>query len=204
MNLDNIIDFVNYFGLTQIKGLFKIDTNLSTTTCLKLLKLQQHYQLLIINSLPNVLYTQYIMNVIEGIYITLSDNKNFESKPNFIQVDRFGQQMKFPDITVPGKFRPNLPVLRNGLPGFSVKTGSIDLSTSFWLKNFPWNIFDVGIAGGYILSSLQGTLNITQDINLYLLDDEQLNDLLTYFSNLRPDVRICTVRTNKVILSFSN
>lgn len=119
----------------------------------------------------------------------MTSNYIFEAKVRALQVAPWATKMKFPEIACSRTYRPKLDLL---YPAGNVKpitSGLIDWSTSFWLAQWPESL-DVAVAGGFILSSLQGNLTVKQDIDLYVLNPNQLTDVLSYFLKLRPDITV--------------
>ena len=64
-------------------------------------------------------------------------------------------------------------------PDVDIRQGQIDLDQIFWLRDLPWT--GVGVSGGFIVSSLCGTVNSEQDIDLYVLDFNILGNLIQHF-----------------------
>ena len=195
-DITNIIKFFNYFCIDDIVPLIKVCSKFTQDTYVEILKLQQHLQHCIIESMPTLEF--YHASILEGLYITLSSHKDYMQKSWAIKLSDFNIDMKFPDLQVSTNYRPALSCIQSGHFRANIKNGSIDLSQSFWLKNFPWDRFDVSVAGGYIVSSLQGILSEDQDIDLYLLNQDQLRDLLLYFRQFGSKVGIRATYDNRI------
>ena len=93
--------------------------------------------------------------------------------------------MRLPIVKLSSRFKQNNTCLMKRTTPYDYN-GFIDLDKVSWLKDFPWSNFPtIGLAGGFIISSLQGQFDSTQDIDLYIpktTDSTRvLNKLLAYF-----------------------
>ena len=73
-------------------------------------------------------------------------------------------------------------------PDVDICKGQINLDQIFWLRDLPWA--GVGVSGGFLVSSLCGTLSADQDIDLYVLNFDILGNLIQHFVRAVPDLQI--------------
>ena len=189
-DLNAVIALINYFGIDDIIPLLRCGGKLGNKTYQQILKLQQRYQHLILDEIPVRILFQYWSSYLESMYITLDANMKFKQQSPAIKLADWGPRIHFPEVSCEKRFRPNLSLLYEGQRSANIKNAAIDWSTTFWLHNFPWSEFNIGIAGGFVISSLQGILEPDQDIDVYVLDWRQLKAILTYFLNLGPLVTL--------------
>lgn len=186
--VDNIIDvikFLLYIGDLNIDNFIKsLEDYDKIKNNPNIIYLIQDYIQVCYCSIISVLPDNLDISI-GGIYLSLQQQlKMFEFKPQFIKLSDPGDIISFPKIKVSNRYN----FLNHGLislskNSFNIWNGQIDWNKSFWLKDFPWKKYNVGVAGGFIVSSLQGILEDDQDIDLYILDPHEKYDIVKYFIN---------------------
>jgi hypothetical protein len=170
-NVFNIIDFLLYIGDQKINDFIQKYVDNCNDIDL-IFKIQDYVQILYHkdqNYIPDNLNSN-----IGGLYISLQEPKSFDYQPQYLKISNPNNIVKFPHIKVTNRYN----YIKHGVIGYGQYTnkiwdGVINFDESFWLKDFPWTEFNVGLAGGFLVSSLQGILQQDQDIDLYILDTNQ-------------------------------
>ena len=109
----------------------------------------------------------------------------FNQTPPIITLSPLHRIMRIPECS----YLENL----NWNPDVDIRQGQIDLDQIFWLRDLPWT--GVGVSGGFLVSSLCGTVNSEQDIDLYVFDFDILGNLIQHFVRAVPDLQIYAPKT---------
>ena len=103
--------------------------------------------------------------------------EDFKNTPTFVNLSPFSKCISYPNKTMVGGLKAD------------ISQGVLNTNIG-WLEDFPWYKFNVGIAGGFVLSSLQNCLDDEQDMDMYILDMDHINPLLKYFDE-KFKIKVC-------------
>lgn len=186
-----IFKFVEFFQFTNANDFYHIyyqnidDGSLSKIQTILRCQRMTHDNSL--RPLPSQLYKKTITFKIDNKVFMYDTAVPIDQPAPIITLCPLNRIIRIP----PSSYDENL----DWTPDVDICGGEIDLNQNFWLRDLPWS--GVGISGGFIVSSLTGTLTEDQDIDLYVLDFNILDNLIKHFVREVPDLKIYAPNTYK-------
>lgn len=179
-----IRQFVEFFQLTQSRDIYHNYYNLindgSLSALQKILRCQSETHDYFLRPVPPELDVTSIRMKIDEEFHVWNTEVEFNKMPPIITLSPLNQIIRVPQSSYQKDFewQSNVDIFK----------GQIDLNQNFWLHDLPWS--GVGVAGGFVVSSLVGALTDEQDIDLWVLNFDVFSNLIQHFAQKVPDLQI--------------
>lgn len=188
-NINNINVFFNYFGIKNVLSFYRAYYDYindgSLLSVQKIYEIQRRIHDVYLMPCPQEFQLDTVIAEVGDQQFSWNLKVDFADEYQIINLTTLSECMAFPKIQYPYWQHEKI-----WIPNVDIFRGVIKLSESIWLDEFPWYKFDVGLAGGYILSSLTASLTKDTDIDLYLCNINRLGELLMYFRDKFENVTI--------------
>lgn len=189
-NIDMMITILNWLGDIKLRQqlILYLENIVIKTLPLDercyLYRLQHLFQIGVL-AVDGEILERPLRNEHGGLYLSTIATRDFQYEVPVMHISKLTNEMRLPIVKFSSRFKPTDPCLMEKTANYEYN-GCINLDAISWLRNFPWSEFPtIGIAGGFVITSLQGQFNSTQDIDLYIPNTSDskrvLNKLIAYF-----------------------